>query len=76
MLLNVVFPQIPTEIVFYGGQEPLMINGTKNGLYPSRLEYGESGKLVSSEGSAGSEAEITGSLYGDGAVTLELITAK
>ncbi len=76
MFVNVVFPQIPAEVVFYGGQEPLIINGAKNGLYPSKLEFNESGKLVSSEGSAGGEAELAGTLYGDGAVTLELITVK
>jgi hypothetical protein len=76
ILLNVVFPQIPTEVVVYGSQEPLIIDGAKNGLYPSKLEFNESGRLFSSEGAAGTDAELAGALYGDGAITLELITIK
>jgi hypothetical protein len=76
MVINIVFPQIPSEVVVYGGQEPLIVNGAKNGLFPSRLEFAETGKLFSSEGSLGTNIASSGTVYADGAVSLELVTVK
>jgi hypothetical protein len=37
--LNVVVPQFPMELVYYGRLQPQLLNGTKNGLSPSRLAF-------------------------------------
>lgn len=50
IIVSIVFPQIPLEFVFYGTQEIFGENGSKNGLFPSHLEFLEpSGELFSSE---------------------------
>jgi len=72
--VNIVFPQIPSEFVFYGTQEIFGVNGVKNGLSPSRLEFIESGGLFSTEGLEG-EGTTTGTVALDGAVGEELLTA-
>ena len=64
--VNIVFPQIPTEYVFYGSQEIWGINGVKNGLFPSQLRFIEAGTLFSSEGLEG-EGSTTGEVKIDGA---------
>jgi len=47
--LDVIAPQIPDELVFYGSVEPTVRNGLGSGLLPTRLEFGaNSGMLVSS----------------------------
>lgn len=38
--INVVAPEIPAEIVFYGTLEPRLVNGAGTGLDPSKLEFG------------------------------------
>lgn len=74
--INVVSPQIPAEVVFYGVLEPQISNGTKNGLFPSRLKYGaEAGKLISSRGEA-PETETSGEMKIMGMAGQELLTAK
>ncbi len=51
--IDVIAPQIPDEIVFYGTWKPQMLQGSSNGLNPSRLKFNkEAGLLVSSEGEA------------------------
>jgi hypothetical protein len=74
--LNIIAPQIPDELVFYGLLRPRLLNGAGNGLDASKLEFNtEAGRLVSYK----SEAPET---YGQGALKLsgsearELITAR
>ena len=75
VIVNVVFPQIPDEIIFYGSQEAEGINGSKNGLFPSSLDLAEAGKLFSATGASG-EAELTGTAKMLGTEVLGLLTAK
>ena len=73
--MNIIFPQIPAEFVFYGSLEIESINGAGNGLDPTRLEFIESGNLFSSEGLAG-EGSTTGKVTLAGAEGIQLMTAK
>jgi hypothetical protein len=73
--VNIVFPQIPLEFVFYGSQEVWAINGAGNGLNTSRLEFKESGTLFTSEGLEG-EGSTTGKVKISGAESVQLMTAK
>ncbi len=73
--VNVVFPQIPLEFVFYGSQEVWDVNGAGNGLNTSRLEFKESGTLFTSEGLEG-EGSTTGKVKIAGAESVQLMTAK
>ena len=76
MVINLVLPQVPDEIVLYGTLEPGYANGAKSGLDPSRLEFAESGRLFSSEGLLGDEIEASGTWRLDGYTDFELLTAK
>jgi hypothetical protein len=73
--MNVIFPQIPLEIVFFGSQEIWSVNGFTNGLHPTHWSFLKAGSLFSSEGLDG-EAEFIGELHHDGAEAVQLITAK
>lgn len=73
--VNILFPQIPAEFVFYGTQEIESINGVKNGLSPSRLNFLEAGPLYSTEGLEG-EGTTTGEVKIMGSAGQELLTAK
>ena len=73
--VDVIVPEIPLEMVFYGTQEILALNGFGNGLNASRLMFVSSGHLFSSEGTEG-EAEETGLLTLFGADSVELLTAR
>lgn len=78
--LNLVFPQAPLEIVCYGKLEVWLLNGVRTGLFPSRLEFVEAGKLIAGSASVSGppqeEAVLTGSMTLVGSRQLELITAK
>jgi hypothetical protein len=77
VIVNVVFPQIPDEVVFYGSQEAEGINGSKNGLFPSKLVFNEeSGNFFSSEDSAGEKNETAGEVKLIGTNAVELLTTK
>jgi hypothetical protein len=77
VVVNIVFPQIPDEILFYGSQEARGINGSKNGLFPSTLEFNEeSGSFFSSENSAGVNNRTFGSVKTIGSNSVELLTSK
>jgi hypothetical protein len=77
VVVNVIFPQIPDEIVFYGSQETEIVNGSKNGLTPSYLNFEElAGKFFSSEESAGVNNETIGEVKTLGTSAIELLTAK
>jgi hypothetical protein len=73
--LDIIFPQIPLEYVFYGTLELFTVRGFTNGLHPSRLQFIEPGKLFSSEGGAG-EGETTGEVNLFGSERLQLIWMK
>ena len=74
--ITIVCPQVPAEVVFYGSLEPTLINGVKNGLSPSRLQFGEvAGKLISSTGEA-PETVVAKELKLDGMNGVELLQAK
>jgi hypothetical protein len=73
--VNIIFPQIPAEFVFYGSLEIESVNGVGNGLDPTHLEFIESGNLFSSEGLAG-EGATTGKVNLSGAEGIQLMTAK
>lgn len=73
--VNVIVPQIPLEVVYYGTLEVLESNGFGNGLNASRLQFAQAGKLFSSQDAAG-EGEATGTIHAIGAESVELITAK
>lgn len=74
--IDIVCPQIPADVLFYGRVEPIIENGVKNGLFASRVVFGPAaGQLVSSVGEA-PETTTAGELRIAGAGALELITAK
>lgn len=73
--ITVIAPQIPDEIVFYGTLEPKLDEGSKNGLFPSQLEFNtEAGALLASEGNA-PEATAAGELKFLGE-NMRLLTTK
>jgi hypothetical protein len=77
VVVNIIFPQIPDEIVFYGSQEAEGVNGSKNGLFPSKLVFEEeAGKFFSNEDSAGENNETEGEVKTLGANAIELLTTK
>ena len=73
--LNLIFPEIPFEVVLYGSQSYFMVNGVKDGLNPSKLKFIESGTLDSPENAAG-EGTTTGEVKYVGAESVQLVTAK
>lgn len=73
--VNILFPQIPAEFIFYGTQEIWGLNGAKNGLFPSRLKFLEAGTLFSSEGGEGL-GSTTGEVKLLGSTNQELLTAR
>jgi hypothetical protein len=73
--VNIIFPQIPLEFVFFGSQEIWSVNGIVNGLHPTHWDFRKAGNLFSSEGLEG-EGEFVGELHDDGAAAEQLITAK
>jgi hypothetical protein len=75
MAVNVVLPDIPLEMVFYGTQELTLINGVVGGLDASRLESVEAGELFSSQGLQGT-GSIRGRLKLSGEEALQLIFAQ
>jgi hypothetical protein len=83
VLVSIVFPQIPLEFVFYGAQEVWGSNGSKNGLFPSSLEFLEpAGELFSSEELEGKgkttsvEGTTATPITAIGASHVELLTSK
>jgi hypothetical protein len=74
--LDVMVPQAPVELVFYGSLVPWWINGAGNGLDASHLEFRrEAGELVSStEGVRATWS--TGSLKSTGSESRELIVVN
>ncbi len=75
VVVNVVIPQIPLEIPFYGSLELSVANGVKNGLSPSTAlaEEASSGTLVSL---SGGHASAVGRLSGLGSGGAELLTLR
>lgn len=74
--IDVVCPQIPAEVVFYGSLEALVLNGSKNGLFPTKLKFNkESGVLVSSVDQA-PDTTVSGELKIDGMRNEELLQAR
>jgi hypothetical protein len=73
--VDIIFPQIPLEFIYYGTQELWGVNGFTNGLHPSKLEFKEPGKLFSSEGGEG-EGNTTGEVRVFGNASVQLMTAK
>jgi hypothetical protein len=76
VIVNVVLPQIPAELVFYGSQEPALVSGVKKGLFPSSAKFADAGRLFSSEGAAGAGNGAQGSVETIGSSAIELLTAK
>jgi hypothetical protein len=82
--LNFIVPRLPAEIQYYGRLELTLLNGTKNGLSPSRLQFAESGALqdgkVSEEGHVSAyptdRATISGTVHLLGEPNVELLTAR
>jgi hypothetical protein len=73
---DVIAPQIPDELVFYGSLEPLEINGAGNALTPSWFSFNStSGLLVSSRLEA-PETSATGELRFIGSAGQELIMGR
>lgn len=73
--LDVVAPRLGIEPVYYGALEPRILTGSKNGLFPSTLVFGNpAGELVSSEGAEG-EATLEREMTIEGAAHEELIGA-
>jgi hypothetical protein len=73
--LDVIFPQIPLEFVFYGTLEIFTVNGFINGLHPSKWEFLVPGRLFSSEGAEG-EGETTGEVKLFGSEAEQLINTR
>jgi|GEM_PF-2813733 len=73
---DVIAPQIPDELVFYGSLEPIVLNGAGSGLKPSWLEFNStSGMLVSSRLEA-PETSAFGELRFIGSGGQELVIAR
>ena len=75
--INVVAPQIPNEVVFYGTLEPRFHSGAGNGLNASAFEFGveEPTELQAEVGSAPASA-VSGELKIAGSESEQLIRAK
>jgi hypothetical protein len=75
-IVDVILPQIPAEIVFYGSQELWVINGSRTGLFPSTVRLEDSGMLFSSANLAGENNQTEGSVTTFGSGAIELLTSK
>ena len=73
--IDIVLSQVPLEFVYYGTQEIFGLNGVRNGLTPSRLQFIDAGKLFSSEGLEG-EGSVQGLVKLLGWAGQELVTAR
>jgi hypothetical protein len=73
--VDIIFPQIPLEFIYFGSQELFGVNGFTNGLHPSALKFTEPGKLFSSEAGEG-EGETKGEVKLLGEESVALLTAK
>jgi hypothetical protein len=75
--VNIVIPQIPEELPFFGSQEISGHNGAKSGLFPSTIvfEKGHSGYLESQGGNTG-VGYNEGDLDEIGEGSIQLLTAK
>jgi hypothetical protein len=80
--IDVIAPQIPDEVEFYGSLEPPIANGITNGLHPSKLQFTINAGLLVTSGSItspGGEAPETytnGELKAEGSEGLQLIKLK
>jgi hypothetical protein len=78
--IDVIAPQIPDEVEFYGALEPPIVNGFTNGLHPSHLGFSLAAGLLVTSGSItspGGEAPETytnGEMKMLGSEGMQLIT--
>jgi hypothetical protein len=82
LLMTIVMPCLNLEVPFSGRLEPLLVNGVKNGLFPSHLQFqgqgGQTGLLTTTKLGSGEEASrayVIGELATVGG-NVELVTAE
>jgi hypothetical protein len=74
--VDIIFPQVPYEFVYYGTQEIWAVNGAGNGLDASHLEWiAPAGNFFSSKGAEG-EGSTTGKVKLSGATAVQLMTSR
>jgi hypothetical protein len=74
--VDIIFPQVPYEFVYYGTQEIWAVNGAGNGLDASKLEWiAPAGTFFSSKGAEG-EGSTEGLVRLSGAEAVQLMTAR
>jgi hypothetical protein len=74
--VDVIFPQVPYEFVYYGTEEVWAVNGAGTGLDASHLEWvAPAGNFFSTKGAEG-EGSVEGAVKLSGAEAVELLTAK
>jgi hypothetical protein len=74
--LDVVIPEIPHELVFYGELVPRLFSGAGNGLDASSLAFNKEAGYIVSENEAVPETYSEGRLHITGSEARELITAR
>jgi hypothetical protein len=74
--IDIISPQIPDELIFYGVLKPRFVNGAGNGLNASKLAFNPEGGNIVSNRNEGPETYGLGELKFSGSEARELITAK
>jgi hypothetical protein len=74
--IDIISPQIPDELIFYGALKPRLVNGAGNGLDATKLEFNAEGGKVVSNRNEGPETYGQGGLKITGSEARELIVGK
>jgi hypothetical protein len=74
--IDIVSPQIPDELMFYGSLKPRLVNGAGNGLDASRLEFNSEAGLLVSNKRESAETSTLGTLKITGSEARQLIFAE
>jgi hypothetical protein len=74
--IDIISPQIPDELMFYGSLKPRFVSGAGNGLDASHFEFDKEAGLLESNKLEAPETFTEGNLKVDGAEARELIWAK
>jgi hypothetical protein len=74
--IDIVSPQIPDELMFYGAQAPRYVSGAGNGLNASHMEFNREAGFIDSNRNEGPETYSVGQLHIGGSEARELIWTK
>jgi hypothetical protein len=74
--MDIISPQIPDELMFYGSFAPRYVSGAGNGLNASKFEFNKAAGNIVSNRAEGPETYSTGLLHIGGSEARELIWTK